>query len=108
MSLSLTNAFKLTKINALDNASGEKERMSLLTTTSLKELTSSEPTSAIHQPLTTGTNKLDNASLLPPKMPVAKLNANGLPEKNSSKIKISAFQKSFQIMLLTSQNAPAT
>jgi hypothetical protein len=79
--------------------------MSLPTTTSSKELTSSEPTSAIHQPLTTGTNKLDNASLLPPKMHVAKLNANGLPEKNSSLNKLSAFQESFQIMLPTSVNA---
>jgi hypothetical protein len=38
-------------------------------------------------------------------MPVAKQSANGLLEKNSSKIKLSAFQELFQTMLLPSQNA---
>jgi hypothetical protein len=49
---------------------------------------------------------LDNALLLPPKMPVAKLNANGLLEKNSSQRKLSVFQELFQITPQTSLNAP--
>jgi len=90
---------------ALINVNGIKERLSdQVNQTSNKELISSEPTSAIHQLLSTGTINLDNAfdsktNKLAESMD--KDNASGLLEKNFHN-QTSVVQSLFQIMSMTS------
>ena len=92
MSLWSKNALTLNHLLiALDNANGEKERLSPLTWTStLPTKNSLLPTSAIHQPLTTGKKLLQNVSHLCLLKLANKLVANGQLEKNSSQILTSA------------------
>jgi hypothetical protein len=94
----------LTKLNALENATGTKEKMSLIMINLFKMLISSLKTSAIHQPLLIGTIKSKHALVCTTKMVANKLIANGQLEKNSFKTKISALQRRFHKMLKASKN----
>jgi len=94
----------LIKLYALDNANGEKERLSTLILNWLLMLISSEPTSAIHQLLRTGMKQLEIVFLNTTKLLANKPIANGQLEKNSKENAICAFHRKSQKLLKASLN----
>ena len=91
-------------INAIMNATGTKERLSLKIMNLFKVLISSLRTSVIHHPLEIGTIKSELALVCTTKTVANKLIANGPLEKNGCQKKLSAFQRRFHKMLMASKN----